>query len=206
MAQKATASEGTLDRKADQQAHRGADGALPGAHAHLGGVLRPCPQGDAGRRPLLLPAERPLAGLHRPRQGRARLGRRRRRVRGLPQRLRGDVRRPCESSHRRRRQGTHRPRNPLRGSDRGLDRLGAEPGRALRPPPVALLQLRHRVHDVGDPPRPRRHGSRPDHQDRGLLRRPPRRRDGLLLPGPRRARPSREPARRSRSARATRRR
>ena len=41
-----------------------------------------------------------------------------------------------------------------------------EPGRALRASPVALLELRHRVDDVGDPPRPRRDRAGPDHQDR----------------------------------------
>ena len=68
-----------------------------------------------------------------------------------------------------------------------------EPGRALRTAPVALLELGDRVHDVGDPSRSRCDRARPDHQDRGLLRRPPRRGDGLLLPRARRARPAREP-------------
>ena len=195
MAQKATqAAAGRPTRpQADQQAHRGADGALPRAHADLGRVLHPRQEGDAGRRPLLLPAQRPVARLHRPRQGRAGLGRRRRRVRRLPQRLRRHVHRPREPGRRRGRQGAPRRGHPLRRPDRGLDRRRREPGRALRPAPVALHELRHRVDDGGDPPGARRDRPRPDHQGRGLLRRPPRRGDGLLLPRPRRARPAREP-------------
>ena len=59
---------------------------------------------------------------------------------------------------------------------------------ALRPAPVALHQLRHRVDDGRRPPRARRDRPRPRPQDRGLLPRPPRRRDGLGAPAARRAR------------------
>ena len=87
-------------------------------------------------------------------------------------------------------EGTH-----FAAPDQRLDRLCAEPGRALRPSPVALHELRDGVDDGGDPPRPRSDRARPDHQGRGLLRRPSRRGDGLLLSRPRRARPAREPER-----------
>ena len=70
------------------------------AHAQLGRVLRARAQGDAEGRALLLPGERPVAGLHRARQGRAGLGRGRQRVHRLPQRLRRDVRRAREPAGR----------------------------------------------------------------------------------------------------------
>ena len=162
----------------------------------LGQDLRARRQGDAERRPLLLPGERPLAGLHRARQGQPRLGRRRQRVRRLPQRLRRDVHRPRQPDRRRRGQGADRRGHPLRRPHRRLDRRRRGAGAPLRPAAVALHQLRHRVDDGRRPPRPRRHRPRHDPQDRGLLPRPPRRGDGLRLPGAGGARRPRRPGQR----------
>ena len=156
-------------------------------------VLRPRPQGDAGRRPLLVPAQRPMAGLHRARQGRAGLGRRRQRVRRLPQRLRGDVHRARQPDRRRGGQGPPRPGNPLRRPHQRLDRGRREAGERFGLPQwrftnsgtESTMSAIHLARGATD--------RDVHHQDRGLLRRPPRRGDGLLLPGPRRARPPREP-------------
>ena len=108
--------------QADRRADRGPAGAVPQPHRALGRDLRARRQVDAGRRPLLLPGERPLAGLHRPRRGQPGLGRRRQRIRRLPQRLRRDVHRPRQPDGRRRGQGPDRPRHPLRRPHRRLDR------------------------------------------------------------------------------------
>ena len=148
---------------------------------------------DARRRPVLLPGERSLAGLHRPRRGQPRLGRRRQRIHRLPQRLRRDVHRPRQPDGRRRGQGPGRPRHPLRRPHRRLDRRRRGAGAALRPAAVALQQLRHRGDDGRGPPRPRRHRPRHDPQDRGLLPRPPRLGDGLRLPAAGGARGARRP-------------
>ena len=151
----------------------------PRSHRRLGAHVRARVRRHARRRPVLVPAQRPVARLPRARRGRARVGRRRQRVRRLPQRLRRDVRRPREPRHRRRRQGQDGRGHPLRGADRGLDHRRRGARAALGPPPLALHELRHRVDDGRDPPRPRGERPRPDRQDRGHLPRPPRRRDGL---------------------------
>ena len=49
----------------------------------------------------------------------------------------------------------HRPGHPLRRPHRRLDRRGRGVDRPLRPDPVALHELRHRVDDGRGPPRPR---------------------------------------------------
>ena len=178
---------------ADRAAARG----LRRAHAQLGRVLRARAQGDAEGRALLLPGERPVAGLHRARQGRAGLGRRRQRVHRLPQRLRRDVHRSREPAGRGGRPAARRARHPLRRADRGLDRRRRGAAPALRPAAVALHELGHRVHDGRDPHRARRDRPRHDPQDRGLLPRAPRRGDGVGLPGARGARRPRRPGQRS---------
>ena len=182
--------------EADRRADRGAAGDIPQPDRSLRQDLRPRAQGDAGRRPLLVPAQRPLAGLHRPRQGRARLGCRRLRVRRLPQRLRRDVRRPREPGDRRRRsrrgidEGTHFAA-PTDGSivsaENLVERFGLPQWRFTNSGTESTMAPIHLARGAT--------GARPDHQGRGLLRRPPRRRDGLLLSRPRRARPPREPER-----------
>ena len=82
-------------------------------------------------------------------------------------------------------------RHPLRAAHRGCrrGRRGARP--PLRAAAVAVLQLRHRSHDGRRPPDAGHHRSRPDHQDRGQLPRPPRRGHGLDVQRRRRARPAR---------------
>ena len=72
-------------------------------------------------------------------------------------------------------------------------------------PAVALHELRHRVDHGCGPRRAGRDRPRHDPQDRGLLPRPPRRRDGLRVPAARGARrprrPDQRPVRRRLSAR-----
>ena len=159
--------------------HRTGEGAAAGTHAALRRVLRAGAPGHARRGPLLLPAQRALADLHRARGRRPGLGRGRQRVPRLPQRLRGHVRRAREPGDRRRGQGADGPRHALRGAHRGLDRRRGGAAPPLGPAALALHELRHGVDDGRRAPRARAHGQRRDHQDRGLLPRPPRRRDGL---------------------------
>ena len=101
------------------------------------------------------PPPRPLAGLHRARRGRARLGRGRQRVRGLPQRLQRDGPGPRAPGDRRRGERAGCAGDPLRRHHRG--RRGGRGGAVapLRPPALALHELRHRVDDGRDPDRPR---------------------------------------------------
>ena len=108
--------------RAHRRAHRARDAEARRPHAAVQAALRARGQGDAQRRPLVVPGQQALAGLSRARAGRPRLGRRRRRVRRLPQRLRGDGGRPRQPDDRRGRQGPDRPRHPLRGPHRRLDR------------------------------------------------------------------------------------
>ena len=159
--------------------HRAREGAARRSHAAVGRVLRAGAPRHAGRRAVLVPAQRPVADLHRARPRRPGVGRRRQRVPRLPQRLRRHVRRARQPHHRRRRQGAGGPGHALRGAHRGLDRGGRGAQAALGPPPLALHQLRHRVDDGRRPPRARPHRARRDREDRGHLPRPPRRRDGL---------------------------
>ena len=149
------------------------------AHGRVGADVRARRGRDARRRAVPVPEERPVAGLRPARHRRPRVGRRRQRVPGLPQRLRRHVRRSRQPRHRRRRQGADGRGHPLRRPDRGLDRRRRGAAAPLGSPPLALHQLRHRVDDGRDPPRPRGDRPRPDRQDRGHLPRPPRRRDGL---------------------------
>ena len=190
-----------------QGPHQGADRARAsqarGPHAGVEPAVRARGQGDARRRPLIVPGERPVAGLHRAGLGVAGLGRRRQRVHRLPQRLRRHVHRPCEPHRGRCREGTRRRRHPLRGPHRRLDHRRRGAHQAVRPAPVALHELRHRVHDGRGAPRPRRHRPRHDPQDRGLLPRPPRRGDGVGVSGPRGARASATIPARWSTARAT---
>ena len=182
--------------QADRRADRGRAGALPQPHRRLGQNLRAGGQIDAERGPVLVPGQRSLAGLHRPRRGQPGLGRRRQRIRRLPQRVRRDVHRPRQPDGRRGGQGPDRPRHPLRRPDRRLDRRRRGAAAPLRAAAVAVQQLRDRVDDGRRPPRPRRHRPRQDPQDRGLLPRPPRHGDGLGLPAARGARRPRRPGQR----------
>ena len=97
-----------------RRAHRAREGQAGRAHAALRRVLPARQRRHAGRRPVAVPEERPVAGLHRARRGRAGVGRRRQRVPRLPQRLRRHVRRPRQPGHRRRRQGADGRRHALR--------------------------------------------------------------------------------------------
>ncbi len=138
-----------------------------------------------------------MARVHRARLGGAGLGRRRQRVRRLPQRLRRDVRRAREPGDREGRQadraalGTHFAA-PTEGSITVAEELQPP----LRPAAVAVHELRHRGDHGRDPPRARRHRPRRDHQDRGLLPRPPRCGDGVGVPVARGTRRARRPAQR----------
>ena len=122
-------------------------------------------------------------------QGAPRLGRRRQRVRRLPQRLRRDVRRPRQPDDRRRRSrpgSTSAPTSPLPPRARSssprscADRFGLPQWRFTNSGTESTMDA--------DPPRPRSHRPRRDPQDRGLLPRPPRRGHGLRLPAARGAR------------------
>ena len=95
--------------------------------------------------------------------------------------------------------GTH-----FAAPDRGLDRRRRGAAPPLGPAALALHQLRHRVDDGRDPPRPRGERPRAHRQDRGHLPRPPRRRDGLRQAARRRDGRPRAPRPRCPTARATR--
>ena len=105
------------------------------SHAALGRVLRAGAPRHARRRAVLVPAQRPVADLHRARPRRPGLGRRRQRVPRLPQRLRRHVRRARQPHHRRRRQGADGRGHALRRAHRGLDRgrRGAASGAGASP-------------------------------------------------------------------------
>ena len=134
----------------------------------------------AARRGVVVPGRRPLPDLPRPRAGRARVGRRRQRVRRLPRRLR----RQCR-----------RPRAP---EDRRGDRAGRAHGHALRrdrrrprsrsPRSCAGASASSRC--ASPTPAPRRRWTRSASrapppgattvaEDRGLVPRPPRHGDVL---------------------------
>ena len=122
-------------------------------------------------------------------QRRARLGRGRQRVRGLPQRLRRHVHRPREPRRSaqavkaRHDEGTHFAA-PTNGSivvaENLVERFGLPQWRFSNSGTESTMSAIHLARGATD----RDH----DHQGRGLLRRPPRRGDGLLLPRSRRAR------------------
>ena len=69
---------------------------------------------------------------------------------------------------------TGTPRHPFRPADRGRRRVGRAPHRAVRPPALALRQLRHRSDDRRRAPDAGEHRPRHPAQDRGLLPRPSR--------------------------------
>ena len=107
--------------QAHRRPDRGRAGEVPQPHRRLRRDLQAGARGDAERRPLLLPGQRPLAGLPRARQGQPGLGRRRQRIRRLPQRLRRDVRSatPTPRSAPRSRHGSTRaPTSPPRPTAR----------------------------------------------------------------------------------------
>ena len=119
------------------------------------------------------------------------MGRRRQRVRRLPQWLRRHVRLARPPGDRARGVRAGGARVALRRADRRLDRGRRGTAPALRPAAVALLQLGHRVDDGGDPSRPRRDRARRRAEDGGLLPRPSRLGDGVRAPAARSARRSR---------------
>ena len=138
----------------------------------------------ARRRRRVVVAGRPaMPGVDQSRQGFARVGRRRQRVRRPARRLRHDGGGPRPPGHRRGREPAGGRGHPLRPAGARPDpRLGrARP--SLRAAVVALRQLRHRGHDGRPAPDARRHRSPADHQGRGQLPRSPRRRAGLGLSG-----------------------
>ena len=103
------------------------------------------------------------------------LGRRRQRVRRLSQRVRRHGRRPRPSRDRRRSRRAAASRDALRAAGRGEHRRRARAGPAVPSAAVAFHQQRHRVDARRGAPRARLHRSRGDHQDRGVVPRPPRR-------------------------------
>ena len=146
------------------------------------GVASACSSARAKVMPLGVPssyhAREPVADLPRARRGRARLGRRRPRALGLPQRLRLDGHGPRASGDRRGDLRARQAGDALRGADRGRDRRRGGAGAALRPAQVALHELGLRGDDGRDPDRARPQGARHDHEDLRLVPRAPRRRDG----------------------------
>ena len=88
-------------------------------------------------------------------------------------------------------------RHPLRPADPERHRGGPRTRPPLRPAPLAVRQLRHRGHHGRHPPHALHHRPRPDHQDRGLLPRPPRLGPGLRRPGTGTSRPSRHAVQRA---------
>ena len=155
----------------------------------------------------LLMAGRPaVPGVPRAWPGLPRVGCRRHRVRRPARRVRDDARRPRPPGDRVRRHGTSRCRHALRPT-RARHHPGGHRARpALRPAVVAFRQLGHRVHARRHPLDARGDRPAPDHQGRGQLSRPPRRRAGLGLPRRRRRRPARSAARPSASTAPCRRR
>ena len=126
---------------------------------------------------------------------RAGVGRGRQRVHRLPQRLRRDVHRPREPAWSSRpssgasSSGTH-----FAAPTEGSIGVAEELRRRFGLPQWRFTNSGHRVDDGRDPHRARRDRPRHDPQDRGLLPRPPRRGDGVGVPGARGARRPRRPA------------
>ncbi len=148
-------------------------------------------QAVPGRRGHLeLADHRAAAGLAEPRPGLEGLRRRRQRVRRPARRLRRRPGRPRPSRHRRSHRRPGRPGHPLRPADQGRRRGRGRTRPPLRPAPLAVRQLRDRSHHGRRPPHALDHRPGPDHQDRGLLPRPPRLGAGLRGPRAGRSRPA----------------
>ena len=127
-----------------------------------------------GRRRLLVAGIATARDLHRARRRQPHLGHRRQRVRRLPPRLRGDGRRSCASGDRRGDRTPGAERDAFRAADQAPRRDRREPRGTLLAPVVAVLQLGDRGDARGGPADAREDRSRPPHQDRGHLPRPPR--------------------------------
>ena len=130
----------------------------------------------AARRRELLPGLRPLPAVHDrcARQPHHRC--RRQRVHRLRHGLRRARRRPLAPAPRGGAPVPGRERDLLHLPGRGRHRAGGGDQAALRRRSRALQQLGHRSDDGRDSRRPRLHRPREDHQVRGRLPRPPRRR------------------------------
>ena len=160
-------------RQGDRRA-RG--GGVSSAHAAQRRAACARPAVDAARRRQLVPDLRPVSALH---QRGARLpdvGRRRQRVPRLRHGARRAGRRPFAPRLRGGDPAARRHRHRLHLPDRGADprRRGAEATLPRRPGP--LQQLGHRGDHGRHPRRPWLHRPREDHQVRGRLSRPSRRR------------------------------
>ena len=196
-------STGTAPAPGDRPApRRGADRAaardLRRAHAALRRVLRARAQGHAEGRSLLLPGERPVARVHRARHAARRSGT----STATSTSTSTTASASCASATRTRRSrrrssgacdlGTH-----FAAPTEGSIAVAEELRRRFGLPQWRFTNSGHRVDDGRDPHRARRHGPRHDPQDRGLLPRAPRRRDGVRVPGARGARRPRRPRQRS---------
>ena len=177
-----------------QTDHRGAGGDLRPPPAHVQAPGRAGQAAPHRRRHLQLADHRAAAGLAEPRPRLEGLGCRRQRVRRPARRLRRRAGRPRSPRDRQGRQRTSEKRHPLRPADTRRDHRGGRTRQQVRPAELAFRQLGHRSHHGRRPPDALGHRPGPDHQDRGLLPRPPRLGAGLRRPRGRRRRPAGKPS------------